>query len=311
MKKSLKIIKLILFVIVFVLVISFINHQICLKREEYLFVVNGELVEVNGYNMHVFTEGQGDKTLIFMAGGGTSSPVYDFKTLSSLLSDNYKIVIVEKLGYGFSDVKDVDRDLDSILSDTREALSKLSISGPYVLVPHSMSGLEALYWAQEYPEEVEAIVGLDMSVPNSYEDYEVNKPLLTLGSYAAKLGITRFIPNITENEAILYGNLSEDEKEIVRAIFYRRTATITMLNEVMSLKDNASKIYEVNVPILIFSSNGENTGWKKDQWKSLHQEFVDENDNVQLIHLDCSHYVHNIEFETISIELKTFIDNLP
>ena len=121
-----------------------------------------------------------------MAGGGTSSPVYDFKTLSSLLSDNYKIVIVEKLGYGFSDVKDVDRDLDSILSDTREALSKLSISGPYVLVPHSMSGLEALYWAQEYPEEVEAIVGLDMSVPNSYEDYEVNKPLLTLGSYAVE-----------------------------------------------------------------------------------------------------------------------------
>ena len=42
------------------------------------------------------------------------------------------------------------------------ALDKAGIQDPYVLCPHSLSGLEALYWAQKYPDEVEAIVGLDI-----------------------------------------------------------------------------------------------------------------------------------------------------
>lgn len=51
-----------------------------------LFVPNGQMVEVNGYNMHVYVEGEGDTTLVFMSGGGTYSPVLDFKSLYSLLS---------------------------------------------------------------------------------------------------------------------------------------------------------------------------------------------------------------------------------
>ena len=38
----------------------------------------------------------------------------------------------------------------------------MGFEGPYVLCPHSMSGLEAVLWAQKYPDKVEAIVGLDM-----------------------------------------------------------------------------------------------------------------------------------------------------
>lgn len=100
------------------------------------------------------------KLFVFMSGSGTCSPILDFKSLYSLLSNEYKIAVVEKFGYGFSDVVDKNRDIDTILSETRMALDKAGIEPPYVLCPHSMSGLEALYWAQKYPEEVEAIVGL-------------------------------------------------------------------------------------------------------------------------------------------------------
>lgn len=50
--------------------------------------------------------GRGDKTLVFMSGGGTCSPILDFKSLYSLLSSEYKIAVVEKFGYGFSDIVD-------------------------------------------------------------------------------------------------------------------------------------------------------------------------------------------------------------
>ena len=113
-----------------------------------------------------------------MSGSGTCSPILDFKSLYSLLSNEYKIAVVEKFGYGFSDVVDKNRDIDTILSETRMALDKSGIEPPYVLCPHSMSGLEALYWAQKYPEEVEAIVGLDMAVPDYYDEMNINIPIM-------------------------------------------------------------------------------------------------------------------------------------
>ncbi len=152
LNKTLKVVLIIITIIVLFVIVSFVRHKICISNEKDMLTPLGELVEVNGNNMSVYTEGNGDKTLVFMSGGGTCSPILDFKSLYSLLNNEYKIAVVEKFGYGFSDVVDESRDIDTILSETRMALKKADVEGPYVLCPHSMSGLEALYWAQKYPE---------------------------------------------------------------------------------------------------------------------------------------------------------------
>ena len=54
-----------------------------------------------------------------------------------------------------------------------------------------MSGLEALYWAQKYPDEVSAIIGLDMAVPEYYGSMNINIPLMRIASWAANIGATR------------------------------------------------------------------------------------------------------------------------
>lgn len=252
-------------------------------------------------------------TLVFMAGGGMSSPVLDFKSLYSSLSDQYRIAVVEKAGYEFSDVVDVERDIDTILSETREALLEVGINGPYILMPHSMSGIEALYWAQKYPEEIRAIVGLDMAVPESYEDYPINMPMIRLSSLAADVGITRWIPDISESDAVKYGTLKEDEKELYKAIFYRRTATKTMLNEVQEIKTNAKKVKEgglPDIPILMFSSNGQGTGWDEKTWRQIQKNYIEKFEEGELINLNASHYLHNIEYERIAEETKLFIEEL-
>ncbi len=299
-------------IIVFIL-ISYINHRVHLSREDKLFVPTGKIVEVNGSSVHVYVEGQGEETLVFMSGGGTSSPVLDFKSLYSLLSDEYRIVVIEKAGYGFSDLVDVNRDMDTILSQTREALAKANVSGPYILMPHSMSGIEALYWAQTYPDEITAIVGLDMAVPESYKDFKINMPMMKLSSFAANVGITRWIPGIDESDAIKYGTLTDVEKELYKVIFYRRTATKAMLNEVKEIKTNASIVKEggvPNLPILMFSSNGQGTGWDEDVWRTLQKDYIEKVEYGQIIDLDCSHYVHDIEYEEIADETKEFISKL-
>ena len=266
-KKTVKVICFIIAALIVLLLIVYINHQVRLKKEEALRSPLGQIVEVDDHDMSVYIEGTGDTTLVFMSGGGTCSPILDFKSLYSLLSDKYKIVVVEKFGYGFSDIVDKSREIDSILEDTRTALANAGLTAPYVLCPHSMSGLEALYWAQKYPDEVSAIIGLDMAVPKYYDDMNVNIPLMRVASTAASIGVTRFIPGISDGDAVKYGTLSDEEKEIYKAVFYSRTATITMINEAECVKENAEKVNDMGVPqlpMLLFISDGSGgTGFDK------------------------------------------------
>lgn len=312
--KFLKVIFLIVAVIVLFIIVSFIRHKICSFRERKLLTPLGKIVEVNGHNMSVYIEGEGDKTLVFLSGGGTCSPILDFKSLYSLLSNEYKIAVVEKFGYGFSDVVDEQRDIDTMLSETRMALEKAGIEGPYVLCPHSMSGLEALYWAQKYPEEVEAVIGLDMAVPAYYDEMRISIPITKLGQYGAALGITRWIPSLAESDAIKVGTLSEEEKEIYRAVFYQRTATVTMIDEVKAVKDNAKTVKEngvPQVPMLLFISNGSGgTGFTEETWRRIPKEYIAGCDNASYIELDCPHYVHDYEYEKISEEIRNLLKKM-
>ena len=309
MKKGIKVVLIVLCIIVILLLTIFINHKIQLKKESELLSPIGQLVEVDGHKMSVYIEGNGEQTIVFLSGGGTCSPILDFKSLYSLLSDDYKIVVVEKFGYGFSDVVDKERDVASVLADTRAALAAAGVEGPYILCPHSMSGIEALYWAQQYPEEVSAIIGLDMAVPAAYEDYQINSLMLKLSQFAAHSGIIRLLPGVAESEAMKYGTLTEEEKEIYKAVFFNRTATATMMNEVGSIKESA-KVVEAagipEVPMLLFVSNGSGTGWEEEAWRNYQKDYIQEVSNGRLVELNCSHYIHDHEYELIAEEIMNF-----
>ena len=300
-------------IIVILICICFGYHRYRLRKEEKLREPLGQLIDINENNISIYVEGSGSKTLVFLSGGGTCSPILDFKSLYSLLSDEYRIIVVEKFGYGYSDIVDEDRNIQTILSETRLALNKAGIEGPYVLCQHSMSGIEALYWAQKYPDEIEAIIGLDMAVPEYYENMKINLALMKLGQYAADLGITRLIPTLAESDAIKHGTLTNDEKNRYRAIFYNRTATVTMINEAKSVKDNARIVAQngvPQVPMLLFISDGTGgTGFDKETWRRIQEKYISEVEYGKYIELDCPHYVHDYEYGRISEEIKSFLSD--
>lgn len=312
-KKMLKVILIILAIVILSILAIYINHRIHLANEAELLSPIGKMAAVDGNNMSVYAEGDSEITLVFMSGAGTSSPILDFKSLYSCLSDEYRIAVAEKFGYGFSDIVDKSRDIDSILEDTRAALTAAGLNAPYVLCPHSMSGLEALYWAQKYPDEVSAIIGLDMAVPQYYDSMEINMPLMRTASLAAEIGATRLIPGISESDAIKNGTLTDTEKEIYRAVFYSRTATVTMINESESVKANAKKVRDMGipqVPMLLFISDGSGgTGFDKETWRRIAKEYIAEVSNSKYVELDCPHYVHDYEYKKISECIIEFLSS--
>ncbi|MCH5271171.1 MAG: alpha/beta hydrolase [Lachnospiraceae bacterium] len=306
-KKRIFLIQLCIELTVFVVIISI--HFIQLKREEELRTPLGQLVEVNGHNMSVYSEGEGEKTLVFLSGSETTSPILDFKSLYSLLSDEYKIVVVERFGYGFSDVVDSPRDIATVLSETRAALTKAGIEGPYVLCPHSLSGLESLYWAQQYPDEVEAIIGLDMAVPEALIDFKDEVLLNTIRNFFTRIGWIRVLPLISDMDCVKYGILTEEEKDIAHAMMYYNFLNKTVLNEFKYISQNAKTVGDgktPQVPMLLFVSSDK----LKKEWPGYIQSYVSNVENANIVQLDCPHYVHDYEYVRISEDIKKYLNEM-
>ena len=308
----LKVIIIILIVLCVFLLIAIINHKIKLKREEEFLTPIGQMVDVDGYRMCVYSEGSGDKTLVFMSGLGTVSPILDFQSLYPLLSDEYRIVVVEKFGYGFSDQVDKSRDVASILEDTRVALSGAGIEGPYILCPHSLSGIEALYWAHTYPDEVEAIIGLDMDVPESYDHLKIGSSYVLLTKLIhglIDLGIGRFVPDSAYLP--LENFFSEDEVKTYAALFNRNYMNVDIAREGEAINESAVLVAskgKPNVPMLLFVSDGTGgTGMDIVTWRGIVHDYTDDLPNATVIELDCSHYIHHYEAERISEEIDCFL----
>ncbi|CAM3665901.1 alpha/beta family hydrolase [Streptococcus sanguinis SK1 = NCTC 7863] len=266
----------------------------------------GQLVEVEGKKLNVYTAGKGKKTLVFLAGLATNAPVLDFKALYSKLEDDYRIVVVERLGYGYSDDGNDDRSLDRQVEQTRKALKAAKISGPYVLVPHSIAGLETIHWANHYPEEVEAIIGLDMTMPHTEVSDHMDLLFQTF-QLGGMLGLARLPIFFDENSspAIKSGALNDQEKAIFKALFHRRSITQAVMNEVKDRKKNVETINKEpvpQIPTLIFAAVQ-----KGGEAPKLEKEFVAQNAQAKLVTLEGSHYIHDEKPKEIAQQIKEFL----
>ncbi|WP_454053147.1 hypothetical protein [Clostridium sp. Marseille-Q7071] len=62
--------------------------------------------------------------------------------------------------------------------------------------------------------------------------------------------------------------------------------------------------------MLFFISNGDGTGWEKGQWQKYLIEYVSRIPESQQVLLDCGHYVHDYEYETIAYQSKEFLNKV-
>lgn len=272
----------------------------------------GELVPVADGQMNIFTLGTGNKTVVFLSGGLTSSPILDFKTLYSNLQNDFKIVVIEKFGYGFSSDSNSSREIDNVLQQTRYLLRVKQIQPPYILAPHSMSGLEALRWIQEYPNEVEGLIGLDMANYEAYNILKINLFGLKISRLMVKMKFTKLVPKMIDSDAVKFGDLSNAEKKVFNELFYKNFTSKAVLNEVITVNKNAEKVKKVvlnQLPLLVFSSNGIGTGINPAAWITIQKKISELSDVSKLVTLDCPHYLHNHKSLEIAYEIKTVFEN--
>lgn len=295
--------------IAFIVGSSYLEHRKLIEQEKKEFPAPGKLVELNnGNKLHVYTEGKGSQTLVFMSGLGTSSPVYDFKVLYKKLANDYKIAVVERAGYGWSDISSSPRNIDNVLQETRTALQRAGENPPFILFPHSLAGLEALYWANKYPEEIKAIIGLDPLVPGYIEKTEEKPSLSFMITLLTRTGLVRHQPDVFKNNfhAAKKGHLTEQESEIAETIFLRRVQTKNMWEEVEMVKTNSQIVSEQGKPDLPFFAFISSENQEK-YWKNNIISYVKATNGEYFI-LDGDHYIHLDYPEFIAKKSKKIID---
>ncbi len=227
------------------------NHKSKLNEEAVFLEAPGEFVEVNGHSMHIMKEGneESEVTLLFLHSADVADDSVALAPLFKELKDDYRIVFVERSGVGFSENSGSDRDIDTMLEETRLALRNSGVEGPFVVVPIGTAGLEVTYWANKYPEEIQAVVGINITYPEQYVDITTEEycgffDYLLVPFY--KLGAHRFVTSIYPDNA--YGVYTETQMLTRKALISKSGFTEDMYCENLAMVDNAAKVAETGWP---------------------------------------------------------------
>lgn len=303
MKKCMKIMRYVLLLLLALIFIFIATHQILTAVEKKQYPATGKIVTVNGKHMSLSIQGKGNHTIVLLPGLGTVSPILDFMPLAEELAKNNRVVIVEPFGYGWSDIVSDERTLENEVEEIRSALSAADVAGPYILMPHSLTGLHAIYYANTYPDEVEGIVGIDCTLPSmvDYFEEETPKHMSPFIGQLANLGIMRIVAQIepdnfiSDNTNLYY---SQENLDLQRTIAGWKANNKNVIDQMNHIDDSIAKTHDMSfsqdLPILFFTQSDEGKKTREDGKTSVsfYETYATNTSIQKVIPLNGPHYLH-------------------
>lgn len=121
--------------------------------------------DIDGHRIAYRVLGAGEPTIIMMSGLGDGMAT--FHDIAPELATNATVILYDRAGYGGSDATTGPRDAVAAERELSAVLEQSGVSGPYVLVGHSLGGLYAEYFAAQHPDQTLGIV-LEESRPADF-----------------------------------------------------------------------------------------------------------------------------------------------
>lgn len=301
--------------VLFLLITGFIWQALMQKHEWEEFEAVGEIVSVNSHDMHAYIQGDGNVSVVFIAGSGTPCSYTDFYSLQKELIPYAKTLSFDHAGYGWSEKTDIPRTIDNLANELKELLYKTGIEDQSVLVAHSLASLEVIRFAQLYPEAVKGIVFLDSGSPEFYNTLsERQSKLLNRTSALLRVsGLNRVLGNVgiklpVTGENIRYPLLPSNIKKIDVAMYYRYIGNTYNISSIDLINENAEVVLDGgilnNIPILVLSSDS------GDSWKQVQKQLASWSENSKEITLKKSdHYIHWTNKDEVVNEIVEFISS--
>ena len=124
----------------------------------------------SGRGLYLHRAGTGEPAVVFLPGGGMFGLGYF--NVHMRVAKLTTSVVYDRAGTGWSDAVPLPRSAEDVVQELRALLRVAGLSGPYLLVGHSLGGLYARRFAQLLPADVAGLLLLDPA----HEDYPAREP---------------------------------------------------------------------------------------------------------------------------------------
>lgn len=256
---------LIISVLLVLILATSIYHAMASKIEKDQYPPPGQLIDVGGYNLHLYSIGEGSPTVIFdhTLGSLGWSNYLVFKEIAKIT----RVVVCDRAGYGDSETSPKPRTSAEIVQELHTLLTKAEIPQPYVFVGDSFGGYTARLYAHKFPDQV---VGMVLTHA-LHEDTVLNFPIsiimikivfligFKVTQISANLGVVRLagLMGLFEFFKKELRHFSRTDLRRLKISFYSAKHWEAMFREVRDITTSSEQIKNTgslnNMPLVIVS----------------------------------------------------------
>jgi pimeloyl-ACP methyl ester carboxylesterase len=287
--------------------VSTVTNAALTASEHAALTPYGQKVTIDAGDINVFRNGGSGPSLVLLSGFGTPAPAIDFAPLIRQL-DGFDVIVVEGFGYGYSDLDVGDRTIENITTELHQVLGQLDVNQPVVLVGHSVGGIYARYYANAYPDEVSAVVGIDPMAATT-SSLDVGTPSI-VESVQAGTGLFRLVttiaPDLVQPPGTAY---TADERRRTAAMTIWNYGNASVSDEWARIGANSTKANEhpfaADLPVLeILSTESVST---MPTWLPSHQAELEGVTGHELEVLEGAHYLQWTQAPALAGLISEFV----
>ncbi len=241
--------------LLFLIVIGTVYQAIATARDCSKYPPPGKLIDIGGYKLHLDCQGEGEITVVMDYGLGGLSSLWSL--VQPEVAKFTQVCTYDRAGYGWSDRSPYPRTGQQLVRELHLLLTKTEIKPPYILVGHSLGGLNMRLFASQYPDEVRAIVLVDAVPANIYsrlnpqfQKYmaKTNQMFFWL-SILSRFGLLRLGTQLLGNKVApdFVRKLPAEIQPIVLAQFCPKTFN-TAIAENRLMEDSAKQVSQTKLP---------------------------------------------------------------
>ncbi len=290
----------------------------------------GRLVDVGGHELHLHCSGEGTPTVI-LESANIGWSLYWTKVQSDL-SSLTRVCSYDRAGLGWSERGPSPRTGRQIAKELHTLLARARISGPYILVGHSIGGFVTRLYRESYREDVVAMVLVDAHHERQFDEEEFRKFIASakaafpiIGAVTT-LGITRLMLTLDLLPPLFAKQEEEAPSEIrpmLRAGWAKTRYFATMADEEASLEETSSQVKRSgllgDLPLVVITATGA-TWWPampkevdrsrfRHTWLNLQADLMRLSTNSRQVFADrSSHFVNFDQPEIIVDQVRRLIE---
>lgn len=252
----------------------------------------GQMVDVGGHRLHIHCTGTGSPTVVIDAGLGDWSTTWG--GVQEEVAKTTRVCTYDRAGLGWSEPGPLPRNAAQFAEELHTLLQNANIQGPYVMVGHSLGGLDVRMFVHDYSSEVVGVVLVDSMNPKQITQSPTAQSQSQPFSWKvllARFGVARLLVKLPA-----FAPAMPPGQEAYYPLYIRPTSFQTEANEFGGIQASAAQAAAVqsfgDLPLIVLTAK---LNYQLSNWQELQAELPQLSSNSQQLFAENSG--HNIQVE--------------